>query len=333
MNGNPPQISLETTPQLEVYLGNIRGLVEQLQTENDRFKKVIQDVCDLINKEGFGLKDFVVLYRTNAQSRAVEEAFLKANFPYKIIGTVRFYERKEIKDILAYLKLIANPNDLVSCQRIINLPPRGIGKTTKDLLFGSNFPKINPRFEKFNQLVKDFRQTSQKMPLTNLIKTIIQKINYEKYIRDGQEEGERRWENVQELLTVANKYNQFKSGLGLEKFLEEVSLLSNHDEVETNKNLVNLMTLHCAKGLEFPIVFIVGCEEGIFPHSKSSSAPEQMEEERRLCYVGITRAKQRVYLTFTQRRQLYGQTMVNPPSRFLSDIPKKLCMFKDVPQM
>jgi len=315
--------------------GPLINIIE-LGNEQEEGDFLIEEMEDLISQKEWSLKDFVVLYRTNAQSRAVEEAFLKANLPYKMIGTVRFYERREIKDILAYLKFITNPNDLVSCQRIINLPPRRLAKyqglslryspSFKDCILGT-VPE--PPLKKFYQLIDNFRQTSQKVPLTNLIKTIIQKINYEKYIRNGQEEGERRWENVQELLTVANKYNQLKPGLGLEKFLEEVSLFSNLDEIETKKNLVNLMTLHCAKGLEFPVVFIIGCEEGIFPHSKSFFNSEQMEEERRLCYVGITRAKQRVYLTFTQKRHLWGQTMVNPPSRFLSDIPKNLIEFRE----
>jgi len=311
--------------------GPLINIVE-LGNEKEEGDFLIEEIEDLISQKELDLRDFVVLYRTNAQSRAVEEAFLKANLPYKIIGTVRFYERREIKDILAYLKLIINPHDSVSCQRIINVPPRRLAKYQGLSLKYSpsgkdNISRTVPEpLKNFYQLIDDLRQTSQKMPLTNLIKTIIQKIDYEKYIRNGQEEGERRWENIQELFTVANKYNQLKPGLGLEKFLEEISLLSNHDEVETNKNLVNLMTLHCAKGLEFPVIFIVGCEEGIFPHSRSSLDPEQMEEERRLCYVGITRAKQRVYLTFTQQRRLYGQTMVNPPSRFLFDIPKGLSL-------
>ncbi|MBL7154938.1 MAG: UvrD-helicase domain-containing protein [Candidatus Portnoybacteria bacterium] len=321
------QIIVKNTQRKEKNLwtknpqGPLINIIE-LGNEEEEGNFVIDEINNMLHVSSFKFQDFTVLYRTNAQSRAIEEAFLKANFPYKIIGTVRFYERKEIKDILAYLKLIANPNDLVSCQRVINLPPRGIGKIT--------FQKQSGRqFKDFYALIDNFRQANQKMPLTDLIKTIIQKINYEKYIRNGQEQGERRWENVRELLTVANKYNQLKPGLGLEKFLEEVSLLSNLDEVETKKNLVNLMTLHCAKGLEFPVVFIIGCEEGIFPYSKSFFDPGQMEEERRLCYVGITRAKQRVYLTFTQKRRLWGQTMVNPPSRFLSDIPENLIDFRE----
>jgi DNA helicase-2/ATP-dependent DNA helicase PcrA len=305
-------------------------LINIVEADNEEAEGnfLVEEMENLI-REGYNLKDFTVLYRTNAQSRAVEEAFLKANFPYKIIGTVRFYDRKEIKDILAYLKFIANPNDLVSLQRIINTPPRRLAKFAKNIQELYLLKDCPEPLQNFYQLIDNFRQVNQKKPLTDLINFIIKKTDYEKYIRNGQEEGERRWENIKELFTVASKYNQIKPGLGLERFLEEISLISNLDEVETSKNLINLMTLHCAKGLEFPIVFIVGCEEGIFPHSRSFFNPEQMEEERRLCYVGVTRAKEKTYLTFTRQRRLWGQTMVNPASRFLADIPEHLIEFRE----
>ena len=305
------------------------ALINIVQSDNETEEGdfIVEEIENLIREKGLKLKDFTVLYRTNAQSRAIEEAFLKANFPYKIIGAVRFYERKEIKDILAYLKLITNPDDLVSLQRIINLPPRGIGKIT--------FQKQDShQIKDFYQLMDSFRNKNQQMPLTELIKSILQEIEYEKYIRKislDEEQGERKWENTQELLTVASRYDNIKIGHGLERFLEEISLLSIHDDVETNKDLVNLMTIHCAKGLEFPVVFMAGCEEGIFPHSKSYLDPVQMEEERRLCYVGITRAQQKAYLTFTSQRKLWGQVMVNSPSRFISDIPEHLKHIKAVP--
>ena len=183
-------------------------------------------------------------------------------------------------------------------------------------------------------MIDDLRKISQKENLTKLIRAVIEKIDYEKYIKgesasSADEEGERRWENVQELFTVAQKYDREKPGQGLEKFLEEITLLSDGDEVETGKNLVNLMTLHCAKGLEFPVVFIVGCEEGIFPHSKSFLDPSRMEEERRLCYVGVTRAKEKIYLSFAKQRRLWGQVMVSPPSRFLADIPENIVEFEE----
>ena len=267
----------------------------------------------------------MVLYRTNAQSRAVEEAFLKANIPYKIIGAVRFYERREIKDILAYLKLIINPSDWVSMERIINVPPRGIGKITLGKIKNLDEKvKAYTPFLNFNKLMDNLREASKRMPVSKLMEFLIEKINYRNYIDDKTEEGERRWENIKELFTVALRYDSMTPPLGLLRFLEEVSIISSNDEVETEKNLVNLMTLHCAKGLEFPVVFIVGMEEGIFPHSRAMLSQEEMEEERRLCYVGITRAKQKLYIIFARERNLYGKTAINPPSRFLLDLPKKL---------
>jgi len=300
--------------------------INLIQAENEEQESnfLIEEMENLM-RQGLNLKDFTVLYRTNAQSRAVEEAFLKANFPYKIIGGIRFYDRKEIKDILAYLKLIANPNDLISCQRIINTPPRRLPKFAKNVQELYSIKDRPEPLQDFYRLIDSCRQVKQKKSLTDLINFVIKKTDYEKYIRDGSEQGEYRWENIKELFTVASKYDK----TGLEKFLEEITLLSSPDEIESGKNLVNLMTLHCAKGLEFPIVFMVGCEDGIFPHSKSFFNPEQMEEERRLCYVGITRAKQKAYLTFTSQRRLWGQIMVNPPSRFLGDIPDHLIEFHE----
>jgi len=304
--------------------------ITQTNNETEEGNFLIEEINKLMISDGFCLNDFTVLYRTNAQSRAIEEAFIKASFPYKMVGSVRFYERKEVKDILAYLKLIANPNDLVSLKRIINIPTRGIGKITlqKEAATTNKFLESqNIKIKNFSQLINDFRGIRTEKNLTNLIQTIIEKTEYEKYLKNSSlnnEDSERRWENIQELFTIANKYDSFKEDEGLEKFLEELTLLTGSDEIENKKNIINLMTIHCAKGLEFPVVFIVGCEEGIFPHSKSLLNAEQMEEERRLCYVGITRAKQRAYLTFTTRRCLYGQTMINSPSRFILDIPKEL---------
>ncbi len=308
--------------------GEMVNIIET-ENENEEGNFIIEEIENLV-RQGMKLKDFAVLYRTNAQSRAIEEAFLKANFPYKLIGTVRFYERKEIKDILAYLKYIANSNDLVSLKRIINLPARRLARFSKNIQELHQLKTCPEPLNNFYQMIEQLRKFNQKNKLADLIQEVIDKINYEKYTRDGQEEGERRWENIQELFTVAGKYNQEEPSKDLERFLEEIALLSEGDEVETNKNLVNLMTLHCAKGLEFPIVFIVGCEDGIFPHSRSFLNPEQMEEERRLCYVGVTRAKQKIYLTFTKQRRLWGQIMVNPPSRFLADIPQDLIDVRDV---
>jgi len=314
--------------------------IVEAENEAEEGNFIIEEIGNLV-RQGHTLNDFAVLYRTNAQSRAIEESFLKANFPYKLIGTVRFYERKEIKDILAYLKYIANSSDLVSLKRIINLPARRLARFAQDIRELTKLENLPPYrrtgpvpLNNFYQMIDDLRKISQKENLTKLIRAVIEKIDYEKYIKgesasSADEEGERRWENVQELFTVAQKYDREKPGQGLEKFLEEITLLSDGDEVETGKNLVNLMTLHCAKGLEFPVVFIVGCEEGIFPHSKSFLDPSRMEEERRLCYVGVTRAKEKIYLSFAKQRRLWGQVMVSPPSRFLADIPENIVEFEE----
>ncbi len=305
------------------------------EDEKEEGRYIIGEISVLKKTQPWRLNDFAVLYRTNAQSRALEEAFLVAGYPYKIVGALKFYDRREIKDLLAYLRLIKNSQDLVSLERIINTPPRGFGKDVDcrqlleldKTLLDQMTPQRRRAWDNFSQLMDELRQAAKSLPLSQLLKKVIEKIGYKDFIRqlaDRREEGEERWENVRELFTVAKKYDVLPPAVGLETFLEEAALMSNHDEVETEKNLVNLMTLHCAKGLEFPVVFITGLEEGIFPHSRSLIDNWQMEEERRLCYVGITRAKQKLYLTVSRTRQLFGATMVNPPSRFLSDIPSHL---------
>lgn len=310
-------------------------VIFEAKDEKEEGKFITSEIEDKISNFGFWLSDFTVLYRTNAQSRAIEEAFLKAGLSYKVVGTVKFYDRKEIKDLLAYLKVIQNPNDLVSLERIVNLPPRGLGKVNLGVLPAAReihpkgwTPKKKIAWQKFNQLITELHQASQTISLTKLLKLIIKKTGYDDYILKDKE-GESRWENIEELFSVTKKYDSFPPPEGLKSFLEETSLMQNHDEVETEKNLVNLMTLHCAKGLEFPVVFIIGCEEGIFPHARSFLDKTQMEEERRLCYVGMTRAKQLLYLIFSQRRLLFGTTLSNPPSRFLTDLPRHLIEWRE----
>jgi len=297
--------------------------------------------------------DFVVLYRTNAQSRILEEMMLRYSIPYRIIGGLKFYQRKEIKDMVAYLKLVNNWNDTVALERIINEPRRNIGEVTlnnwialakkenKDLLnFGlaiSNFQfPISNEFSKFKiqnsksdsiikfcDFIKRMAEEKDLMFLPQFIEKVYRESGYEKYLLDGSEEGQMRHENVMELLTVARKYEDIKEE-GLAQFLEEVALATDTDNIDQNKDAVHLMTLHSAKGLEFKMVFIVGLEEGILPHSLSMISREEMEEERRLMYVGITRAKEKVYLLFTTQRNIFGSTQSNPPSRFLDDIPPHL---------
>ncbi|HPN96353.1 MAG TPA: UvrD-helicase domain-containing protein [Candidatus Moranbacteria bacterium] len=288
--------------------------------------------------------DFVVLYRTNAQSRTIEEAMLRNSIPYRIVGGLKFYQRKEIKDVIAYLRLINNFNDEVSFERIINVPKRDIGEVTlgkwikfvkenNHNLISAGLKTVdkieitNSKVDsimKFCEFISRMHTAKDKIILTDFIQKVFIESGYEKFLLDGTEEGEMRHENVQELLTVAKKYDEYENGEGLKLFLEEVALVADTDNVDQNSEAVHLMTLHSAKGLEFKTVFIIGLEEGILPHSRSMISPPEMEEERRLMYVGITRAKEKVYLLFTQERNIFGSTQINPPSRFLDDIPEHL---------
>jgi len=299
-------------------------------------------------REGEKPSDFVVLYRTNAQSRAIEEAMLRNSISYRIIGGLKFYKRKEIKDIIAYLRLISNFSDVVSLERIINEPKRNIGEKTLDKWIGlAKENKINPiefilknknlendkskitesradAMAKFCEFISRMNETKDRLILTDFIQKVFAESGYEKSLADGTEEGEMRMENVRELLTVAKKYDENSGSEGLKLFLEEVALSSDTDQIEQEKDFVHLMTLHSAKGLEFKTVFIAGLEEGLFPHSRSLFNNEEMEEERRLMYVGVTRAKEKVFLIYSETRNIFGSVQVNAPSRFLEDIPENL---------
>jgi DNA helicase-2/ATP-dependent DNA helicase PcrA len=257
-----------------------------------------------------GYNSFAILYRTNAQSRVLEEIMLRYEIPYRIVGAVQFYQRKEIKDILAYLKLVINPQDEISFKRIVNTPPRGIGPKT--------IQAGGEKIDHFWDLVGEIKDKSIKSNPSDLIDFVARISGYKDYVLDGSEEGEMRWENIEELKSVASE----EENLG--EFLEKVSLVSDVDNYDSQIEAVTLMTLHNAKGLEFPVVFMVGMEEGIFPHSRSMAEPAEMEEERRLCYVGMTRAKERLYMTYAESRMLYGSVCSNVVSRFLKDIPNHL---------
>ncbi|MFA5270437.1 MAG: UvrD-helicase domain-containing protein [Patescibacteria group bacterium] len=284
------------------------------------------------------LNDFVALYRTNAQSRSLEEAFLKRGTPYRVVGGVRFYDRKEIKDVLAYLRVIANPQDEISLQRIINVPARGIGekgweglrefaaRENKNL---SEILDIIPVGGKakaaLTDLAKIIKQAHEwKKNLSGLFDLVINKTGYLTFLNDKTIEGETRIENVKELKSVVEKYDYLEINLALQTFLEEVSLIQDTDSYNSDSEAVTLMTLHSAKGLEFDSVFIAGMEENLFPHSRSLLDREELEEERRLCYVGITRAKRKVYLLHATQRLIYGKQYTSAPSRFLDDIPSEL---------
>ena len=299
-------------------------------------------------KKGLSLNDITVLYRAHAQSRSVEEQMLRHGFPYRIIGGIRFYERMEIKDIIAYLRLASNPNDNFSFERICNVPVRGITKnlidkvrqTADDKSFfdaSKNPDKINGLTPKqltalnnFASLILDINKRSGEFNVSELIKYILRKTNYQGHLTDKTIGGEERWENVKEILTASKKFDSLKPPEGLLQFLQEVALIQETDKLGEKNEAVNLMTLHSVKGLEFPVVFMVGMEEGIFPHSRSMLEPSELEEERRLCYVGVTRAKKQLHLTFCRQRMLYGSAQFNPPSRFLFEMPENLIDFSPI---
>ncbi len=313
--------------------------------EKDEANFIAREIKRLKKKMKLKLSNFAVLYRTNAQSRVLEEAFIKWGIPYRIIGGVKFYQRKEIKDILAYLFFIKNPSDQVSFERIINVPARKIGTKTiqkilsskkesqtildriEEIVFGQKSTEFLPkekvkRLKQFFELIKRNQDFSLKNSVSKLIENVFFESGYEEMILKDRENGEARRENVLELLTVANKFDNEENGL--EIFLEEVALVSQTDRDLEKLDAVPLMTLHSAKGLEYEIVFIVGMEEGILPHSRSTLSEKEMEEERRLCYVGITRAKQKAYLLFTTSRNIYGSTQISIRSRFLEEIDEHL---------
>jgi DNA helicase-2/ATP-dependent DNA helicase PcrA len=291
--------------------------------------------------------DFTVLYRTNAQSRAVEEVFLRHDLPYRIVGGLKFYQRKEVKDMIAYARFFSNPRDRLALERIINEPRRSIGTATLERLAaaaeatGLDFvetayrldassglaPKKIILLRAFADIFLSLRSESERRPemrLSELLQKLAEKSGYQSALDDGTPEGEARLENVQELFSVAEKFRDRDLAEALHGFLEEVALASDTDELDFSHGAVQLMTIHSAKGLEFPIVFIIGLEEGIFPHARAALSPKEMEEERRLMYVALTRAKEKVYLLYTDARTLFGSMQINPPSRFLSEIPAHL---------
>lgn len=311
--------------------------VQVIQVNNERAEAdlIINKIKEGIDLGHRKLNDFAVLYRTNAQSRSLEEAFVRYGINYHIVGGVKFYERKEIKDIIAYLRLIYQPEDRPSLERIINVPRRALGPKSLNTFWefvylkGSIFSalelidecqglanKAKEGLKDLFEILSSLRKIESTTHLSGLIDSLIRRIDYYRYLDDGSIQGESRKENVKELLSVANEYQE----LGLAGFLEEVALISDLDSMNDSKNSVTLMTLHSAKGLEFEVVFMSGMEETIFPHSRSLYDASEMEEERRLCYVGMTRAKKELYMIYAASRMLFGGIQHNPPSRFLEDI-------------
>ena len=317
--------------------------VYQADNEYDEATYIVTEIEHLKREEYYKYSDFAILYRMNTQSRAIEDILRRENVPYKIVGGLKFYERKEIKDIIAYLRLIQNSADNLSLKRIINEPKRGIGKTSLDKVeaiaeqnetsmyevikhadqYGLNRVYLNSR--EFVNVIEELKDKKDKLVISELIKTTLKKTGYTKALEDENTiEAENRIENLEEFLTVAIEFEEEYAENSLSQFLEGITLSSDIDNVEEDEDSVTLMTLHSAKGLEFPVVFLVGMEEGIFPGYKSISEPKELEEERRLCYVGITRAKEHLYLTCSKQRTIFGSTSYNPVSRFLKEIPEDL---------
>lgn len=320
--------------------------------EQEEGDLIVSEIQRLTGRGEVQLGELAVMYRTNAQSRPIEDAFVRRGMPYRLVGATRFYERKEIKDVLAYLRLIHNPYDGVGLLRIMNVPPRGIGQATLrameqwaadlglplyaalQILAQAEEPegegaaiqspfgaRARRALVALTRLLEELSRARQERNLLDLLDLLLERAGYAAHIQDGTEEGQARWENILELRTVARNYVDLEPGVALTTFLEEVALVSDVDDLDEQVAAPTLLTLHSAKGLEFPVVFIVGMEEGLFPHSRSMDDPEQMEEERRLCYVGVTRAKKLLYLIHTFRRTLYGESEIRAPSRFLQDVP------------
>lgn len=289
---------------------------------NDEVSFIIDEMTDQL-KMGKSFSDFSILYRTNAQSRAIEEGLIKNKIPYKVFGGVRFYSRREVKDIVSYLRVVHNPKDTVSWRRVINVPKRGMGQKSveklKDLKWDIN------EIEKVSKIpISKWISKKDRLSTLELMDEIIKDTGYIKWIDDGSEEALSRIENLKELKSVASLF------VNLEEFLESVSLVEDGGRSGDigGVDYVTLMTVHASKGLEFPSVFIVGMEEGLFPHSNSIGELDELEEERRLCYVAITRAKSRVYMTNAKSRLYFGNIQANLPSRFLSEIPENLLEFR-----
>ena len=295
--------------------------------------QLVLDEIKELYREGYSYSDISVLYRTNAQARLVEEMFLKSNVPYKVVGSYYFYNRKEIKDLICYLRLILNKDDEISLRRVINVPKRGIGEATlKRLEFLARDQSIS-MFEAmskgkelaFKELILDLINDSENLSLTDLIEEILSKTGIrEEYESTKSLENELRLDNLEEFKSITKTFEDRTGSVSLEDFLEEISLVADMSEHQEKNDGVTLMTMHSAKGLEFKVVFLVGMEDGIFPHQNAFFESQGLEEERRLCYVGITRAKEKLFLSNAKRRILYGKDVINPPSRFIAEIDDSL---------
>jgi DNA helicase-2/ATP-dependent DNA helicase PcrA len=326
--------------------GGVRVLVHEAYDESDEARFALETIALLTQRGEAHPRDVAIMYRTNAQSRVLEEAFLEAGLPYNLVGAQRFYGRREVKDVVAYLRLIHNPSDQVSLLRVLNTPPRGLGaKAIETLLstaarggisasavlmelardssspLAADFPpRALTALAGFGRLLANWIGLAESLTVTSLLDLVLTDTRYQSYLDDGTEEGAERWENVLELRNVAADFDD----VDLSSFLENVALVSDQDTLTDSQNAPTLLTLHAAKGLEFPVVMIIGLDEGLLPHQRSYDDPEEMAEERRLFYVGITRAKDRLILVRALRRRQSGTAMASEASRFLQDIPPDL---------
>jgi DNA helicase II / ATP-dependent DNA helicase PcrA len=316
-------------------------------SEQGEAQFVIGKIKEMVDSGKRKASDIAILYRTNAQSRVMEEALLKSNIEYAIVGGIKFYDRKEIKDILGYLRLIANPDDDISLQRVINVPKRGVGSSSLDKiaefavshdismfealnsieLLGLS-PKITKACREFRDLINGYSQMQEFLSVTELVEEVLEKSGYREMLKAEKTiESQSRLENLEELLSVTKNFEEVNEDKSLVGFLTDLALVADIDKLDDDgkpAESIVLMTLHSAKGLEFPVVFLIGLEEGVFPHSRSLMEEAEMEEERRLAYVGITRAEQDLYITNAQMRTLFGRTSMNAASRFIKEIPDDL---------
>lgn len=287
-------------------------------TKTEEVEFILDEITSLKIGEGRELNDFVILYRINAQSRSFEESLIRRGIPYRIIGGIRFYERKEVKDILAYLKYASNSKDKVSLSRIVNIPARGIGeKSLQKILEDPNIAaSSNLKFSAFLKIIEKIKsKIDSGAKNETLIDTVMNVSGYKDFLLDGTIESQGRLENIEELKNASSLFDS------LPEFLESVALVSDVDDFEEERNYVTLMTIHASKGLEFPVVFISGLEEGVFPHSRAQFEEVELEEERRLFYVGMTRAMERLYITYARSKYMYGQLQLSEPSRFIKELP------------
>lgn len=334
----------------ELRTDNAEGPAITLHKASDERQEaqyVVQEIQKLMQQENYKTSDFAILYRTNAQSRILEEMFVKSNMTYTIVGGTKFYDRKEIKDLLAYLRLIANNDDDLSLARVINEPKRGIGatsfekmarfaidhdRTIMDSLQEVDFMGLTPKTAQtaleFHTMINGFTQMQEYLSVTELVEEVLKKSGYRQMLQNDKTiEGESRLENLNEFLSVTQAFEKQSDDKSLVAFLTDLALISDIDSLDDEEDAdgpIILMTMHAAKGLEFPVVFIIGLEENVFPHSRSNNDDDELEEERRLAYVGITRAEKRLYLTHATSRTLFGKSNYNMPSRFISEISEEL---------